>query len=178
MPREPTELIKLNLRFQEHLRSQLEASAKAGGFSLNSEIVRRLEASLRNEALDALPVPGPRTVKFLRRLQSVIALIESWTGKGWGDDGATSAAVRLAVNGLLDVDMPADPEWVEAFAKVQASPNDEAAEVFFAAIGERHKRLAMRALNAVIQIPMRHPGHVNPDGSITPIAGPRYMAGS
>ena len=168
----------IGLRVTPALRDQAERASQVTGRSLSQEIELRLEASFRDERLASLPPNSERTQNFFRRLQAVISIIEAATGKSWSEDGATSAAVRLAVNGLLDVDMPADPEWVEAFAKVQASPNDEAAEVFFAAIDERHKRLAMRALNAVIQIPMRHPGHVNPDGLITPIAGPRYMAGS
>ena len=47
MARKPTDTIKLNLRFPEALRRQLEREAKKEGRSLNTEIVERLYRSLR-----------------------------------------------------------------------------------------------------------------------------------
>jgi len=49
MARKPTDTIKLNLRFPEALRRQLEREAKKEGRSLNTEIVERLYRSLRQE---------------------------------------------------------------------------------------------------------------------------------
>jgi Arc-like DNA binding domain len=49
MARKPTDTIKLNLRFPEALRRQLEREAKARGQSLNTEIVERLYRSLRQD---------------------------------------------------------------------------------------------------------------------------------
>jgi hypothetical protein len=49
MARKPTDTIKLNLRFPEALRRQLEREASKHGRSLNTEIVGRLYRSLRQE---------------------------------------------------------------------------------------------------------------------------------
>jgi hypothetical protein len=49
MARKPTDTIKLNLRFPEALRRQLEREAKKARRSLNTEIVERLYRSLRQE---------------------------------------------------------------------------------------------------------------------------------
>jgi hypothetical protein len=49
MARKPTDTIKLNLRFPEALRRQLEREAKKEGRSLNTEIVERLYRSLRQD---------------------------------------------------------------------------------------------------------------------------------
>jgi hypothetical protein len=49
MARKPTDTIKLNLRFSEALRRQLEREAKKERRSLNTEIVERLYRSLRQE---------------------------------------------------------------------------------------------------------------------------------
>jgi Arc-like DNA binding domain len=49
MARKPTDTIKLNLRFPEALRRQLEREAKKERRSLNTEIVERLYRSLRQE---------------------------------------------------------------------------------------------------------------------------------
>ena len=49
MARKPTDTIKLNLRFPEALRRQLEREAKKERRSLNTEIVERLYRSLRQD---------------------------------------------------------------------------------------------------------------------------------
>lgn len=49
MARKPTDTIKLNLRFPEALRRQLEREANKEGRSLNTEIVERLYRSLRQD---------------------------------------------------------------------------------------------------------------------------------
>jgi hypothetical protein len=43
MPRKPTDVVQLKLRFPEALRRRLERAAKSHGQSLNTEIVRILE---------------------------------------------------------------------------------------------------------------------------------------
>lgn len=166
------------LRLVNSLRDRLEKDADRNGRPLSSEIEIRLLASVQQDDIEGHTPAGPRTMRLFRRLQAVISLIEAATGESWGDDGATSAAVRIALNQLIDIDMPKDPAWVEASEALRANPDDKEAEATFTAIDQRHTNIAMRALNAVIQTPTRHPGHVNPDGSVTPIAGPRHMGGN
>ena len=48
MARRPTELVKLNLRFPEALRRNLEREAKNKNHSLNTEIVERLYRSFQS----------------------------------------------------------------------------------------------------------------------------------
>jgi plasmid stability protein len=54
MPRKPADLVKLNLRFPEALRSRLEKYAARNNRSLNAEIVRRLENSFKGDDLEDL----------------------------------------------------------------------------------------------------------------------------
>jgi hypothetical protein len=49
MARRPTELVKLNLRFPEALRRNLEREAKSKNHSLNTEIVERLYGSFQSK---------------------------------------------------------------------------------------------------------------------------------
>lgn len=49
MPRKPTEQVQLKLRFDEKLRRRLAGAAAKNDRSMNSEIIARLEQSLRDE---------------------------------------------------------------------------------------------------------------------------------
>ncbi len=49
MARRPTEVVKLNLRFPEALRRNLEREAKNKNHSLNTEIVERLYRSFQSK---------------------------------------------------------------------------------------------------------------------------------
>ena len=158
------------LRMTGSLKRSLESAAERNGRALSQEIENRLEESFRSEALAALDAPSVRTGLFLRKLQAVIALIESWTGKSWADDGATSAVVKRAMDKLVAEGMPDDPEWVAAFKRHTAAPDDQEAEWALMAINARHNKLVDRAVDAVTQRIWRHPGHVNDDGSTTPVA--------
>jgi hypothetical protein len=48
--RKPTDTVQLNLRFSERLRRRLAREAKQRNCSLNTEIVARLEESLRSQS--------------------------------------------------------------------------------------------------------------------------------
>jgi hypothetical protein len=52
--RKPTDYAQMNLRLRETLRKQIEVEAKKNGWSLNSELVRRLERSFINQSVEAL----------------------------------------------------------------------------------------------------------------------------
>jgi Arc-like DNA binding dprotein len=49
MAKKPSDPVKLNLRFNEALRSRLEKQATKNNRSLNEEIVRRLEDSFKGD---------------------------------------------------------------------------------------------------------------------------------
>jgi Arc-like DNA binding dprotein len=58
--RKPDDPVKLILRFTESLRAQLEKAAAANSRSMNSEIIERLEHSLRDQALELIIRIEPR----------------------------------------------------------------------------------------------------------------------
>jgi Arc-like DNA binding domain len=53
MPRKSTDTIKLQLRLPERLRRRLEKAAETHEWSMNFEIVSRLEASFRRQDMEA-----------------------------------------------------------------------------------------------------------------------------
>jgi predicted HicB family RNase H-like nuclease len=53
--RKPTDIAQLGLRLPEKLRKKIEAAARTNGWSLNRELVRRLERSfVQQEIEDAI----------------------------------------------------------------------------------------------------------------------------
>jgi len=50
MARKPTDTVQLKLRFSERLRRRLEQAAKHNDWSMNAEIVNRLDTSFQKEA--------------------------------------------------------------------------------------------------------------------------------
>jgi Arc-like DNA binding domain len=54
--RRPTDTVQLKLRFSEDLRRRLQRGAQQRNCSLNTEIVERLEQSLRTESLYDAPL--------------------------------------------------------------------------------------------------------------------------
>jgi hypothetical protein len=49
MARKPTDTVQLKLRFSERLRRRLEQAAKHNDWSMNTEIVNRLDESFQHE---------------------------------------------------------------------------------------------------------------------------------
>jgi predicted HicB family RNase H-like nuclease len=90
-------MVGFQLRFQERLRAQLEAAAKEHGTSLNSEVIARLEDTVRRDQ-DA---GGVRSNHLLNLVAVEIGRAEAATGRHWWSDLAThSAAVKLAADAL------------------------------------------------------------------------------
>jgi len=52
--RKPTETAQMNLRLPERLRAMIEVQAKKNGWSLNRELVRRLEQSFVNQLTEEI----------------------------------------------------------------------------------------------------------------------------
>jgi hypothetical protein len=50
--RKPTDMAQMNLRLPEKLRKMIEVEARKNGWSLNREMVRRLEQSMKNQAIE------------------------------------------------------------------------------------------------------------------------------
>lgn len=93
-PRAATQMVGLQLRFQEQMRGKLETAAKANGTSLNSEIVARLDRSLEDDARSG----GHKTSRFLIALASDIAVAEKETGKSWQQDAEAYYLARLLMH--------------------------------------------------------------------------------
>jgi len=92
----PKQRAQVGLRLPEGLRKKIEKSAKRQGVSMNSEIVNRLEQSLRDELFG-----GPHTRNLLNTLGAAITAVEHHTGKKWIDDEDTQAQAYLAMYAFL-----------------------------------------------------------------------------
>jgi hypothetical protein len=60
--RKPTDIAQMNLRLPETLRKKIEVEAKKSGWSLNRELVRRLEQSFIDQRVEALIQSTAQTV--------------------------------------------------------------------------------------------------------------------
>ena len=147
----------LNLRTTDELRALLEAAATEGGRSLTQEVERRLASTFNVSASAQTSTLGP----LLRRLATVVDLAEQRTSKQWDADAETFWAVRAGFNDLVDRLMPEEPDWA---ASIAAGGHDGYVDKI-----EDWKTLGREIARAVQPAPTRHSGHVNPDGSITPV---------
>jgi len=87
--RDERERVQIGLRGSESLRRRLQAAAERNGYSLNGEIVWRLEASLRDERLGEVIFADRTTyayADFFVRLLRAHSLV---SGKDWRTDQAT-----------------------------------------------------------------------------------------
>ena len=148
----------LNLKASDELRALIQAAALEGGRSLTQEIERRLASTFAVSASAMTAGVGP----LLRRMATVVDLTEQRTGKAWDADPETFWAVRAGFNDLVDRIMPQEPDWA---ASVAAGGDGSYADKI-----EDWKTLGREIARAVQPLPTRHPGHVNPDGTVTPVA--------
>ncbi|MEG3166409.1 Arc family DNA-binding protein [Sphingomonas sp. PB2P19] len=102
-----TKELQLKLRFSEDLRDRLAEAASINGASLNSEILRRLEASLAQDQVAG----SAATAAFLASITAEIVAIEAATGLAWTDDLRTYGAVRFAIAEAVADRMPCPPEY-------------------------------------------------------------------
>jgi hypothetical protein len=80
---------QLKVRLREPLRARLEAEAKRNGYSLNTEIVRRLEGSIRDDDLGAIIFGDPQIFGLMDTIARMIRAIEINDGKPWTENPAT-----------------------------------------------------------------------------------------
>jgi hypothetical protein len=76
MRREPADIAVFTLRLREKLRDQLEREAKKHQTSMNDEIIRRLEDSLRGEDLAEVVKAA---IKSTMDLRPAVALLKKST---------------------------------------------------------------------------------------------------
>jgi hypothetical protein len=86
--RDDTAKAQLKVRLREPLRARLEAEAIRNGYSLNTEIVRRLEGSIRDDDLGAVLFGDREMFSLFDMLARLIRGIEIETGTRW-TEGAT-----------------------------------------------------------------------------------------
>jgi hypothetical protein len=109
MVRKKTDVVQLKLRFSEALRRRLEREAKHQEWSLNREIISRLEESFRkSEKADLMASTfraawGEATGDLLRTIATAIWLIEKSTGKKWNEDGDTASEVERAIASIIEM---------------------------------------------------------------------------
>lgn len=97
--RPATQMVGLQLRFQERLRSQLEQAAKAAGTSLNSDIVSRLERSLEDDE----HAGGIKAKWLLQEIAGLFRRADDLAGQSWREDfRAYGAAKALLSKWMID----------------------------------------------------------------------------
>jgi hypothetical protein len=99
--RDDTAKAQLKVRLREPLRARLEAEAKRNGYSLNSEIVARLEASIRDSELGAIIFGDPQLFGLVDTIARVIRAAELRAGKPWTESPATYFEVVEMIYRLL-----------------------------------------------------------------------------
>ncbi|MBP8235171.1 MAG: Arc family DNA-binding protein [Rhizorhabdus sp.] len=95
--RQPSDTAQLKIRVKESVRQQLEDAARENDWTLNREIARRLEESLREDRAHG----SRRTTAFVQQIAAAIALIEADTDADWHADEDTFLAVKGAIEALL-----------------------------------------------------------------------------
>ncbi|MFN7025645.1 MAG: Arc family DNA-binding protein [Pseudorhizobium sp.] len=91
------DLVGLQLRFREELRSRLADAARDNARSLNAEIVDRLDKSLDQEDRAF----GPQTYALLQAIADELNRIGQITGKDWFADKETNRASSLIVSDII-----------------------------------------------------------------------------
>jgi hypothetical protein len=77
LPREPTDIVEPKLRIRESLRAKLEAEAARQQTSLNSEMVRRLEASFDDKPRANLETAAHDYATSAQDLRQIVSEIEN-----------------------------------------------------------------------------------------------------
>ncbi|MXO48923.1 Arc family DNA-binding protein [Erythrobacter vulgaris] len=124
--RDANDVVGLQLRFREDLRSRLADAARANARSLNAEIVQRLESSIEQEDRAF----GPQTVALLQSISDELDRISRITGKDWFNDAETNRASSLLVRDLVRAKYVPDTSYLEALVDLNRKklPNRERAE--------------------------------------------------
>jgi hypothetical protein len=87
--RDDTQRVQVGLRLREWLRERLEAEAKRHDVSLNTEIVTRLETTLRDEELGGTVFRDRATYVLLDEFARLLQFTEHNRGKRWTEDRPT-----------------------------------------------------------------------------------------
>jgi len=87
--REAADRVTLTLRLKEPLRAKLEALARSNDVSLNAEMVRRLEGSIRDDDLGAVIFGDAQMYALMDMQARLIRAIERKNKKRWDEDHAT-----------------------------------------------------------------------------------------
>jgi hypothetical protein len=87
--RSDTAKAQLKVRVREPLRARLETEARKNEYSLNTEIVRRLEASVRDQDLGAVLFRDQQMYGLMDTLARLVRAIELHEGHRWDEDLTT-----------------------------------------------------------------------------------------
>ena len=88
------ELVALNMKVPQDLRSRLEKAAKKSGRSLTSEVGYRVERGFDYEKLFG----SEYTQILIRLIADAITLIERNTGKRWNEDPMCSTVTPFTLD--------------------------------------------------------------------------------
>jgi len=100
--RAPGDLVQLKLRFPEHTRARLAGAAASFGNSLNSEIVARLDQTLRDDE----DMGGEFTRRLMLIVGNAVRSAERASGRDWHDDPATCYAASLLARDAIAALLP------------------------------------------------------------------------
>lgn len=97
--RDPSELVQVKIRCRERLRLQLEAEAEKSGNNLTTEIVRRLEKSLADEAQERTIIEMQGGWKTARLCSEIVRAV-----RFFGVDGpaAEEPLMRSVLTGAIE----------------------------------------------------------------------------
>lgn len=95
------ESVQLKVNIPAKVRRELEAAASEHGWTLNREVVGRIERSLIVDETMSHWLGGAHTAKFLRLAAALIETIEARTGYKWTEDSRTWAAVASMLHHVV-----------------------------------------------------------------------------
>jgi hypothetical protein len=186
----------LAIRTTRSFKARLAQAATESGRSLAHEIEVRLDESFKHGG----PLPAEHNAKFLRQTSAALATVEQENGKAWVSDHQTFVMAEACITRLLERRDPGYPPEELLIAVAVRKALDRAFSAYelnlrnyrekhvdcprppdaerkaWLEIDQKYQDAINQGRRVADQLdppPMRHPGHVNDDGTVTPVANLR-----
>lgn len=116
--KDPADTVNITLRIKESLRAKLADSARQQGNSLNAEMARRLEQSIRDEEMEVARFGNANIYKFCLDIAHRAKYAEQQTGKRFWEDAETTELAMRPIQEIVDMmrapDAPSSRNMVDA----------------------------------------------------------------
>jgi hypothetical protein len=117
--RDETAKAQIKLRLREPLRAKLEEEAKKGGFSLNSEIVRRLENSLLGDQIGSNVFDNKDVFALANIFATLVRAYQIQREKRWQEDPEICKLAADTLYTFLNIAPELEPDaWPGAIRTV------------------------------------------------------------